>query len=99
FEALEHRKAAQAVRRIWVLGNEYLTEAAPWTQIKTDPVRAGVIVRTGLNLCALFAAAPQPTLPFASIQIAGALGLEGAPAWPKAQAATELDRLARGEAV
>jgi methionyl-tRNA synthetase len=99
FDVLEHRKAAQAVRRIWVLGNEYLTEAAPWTAIKTDPGRAAVIVRTGLNLCALFAAVSQPILPFASLQIAGALGLEGAPAWPKAQAAIELDRLDRGAAI
>ena len=44
------RKAAQALRALWVLGNEYLQEAAPWTAIKTDPERAAVIVRTALNL-------------------------------------------------
>ena len=37
FEAIEMRKAAQALRALWVLGNEYLQEAAPWTAIKTDP--------------------------------------------------------------
>jgi methionyl-tRNA synthetase len=95
FEALEHRKAAQAVRRIWVLGNEYLQEAAPWTAIKTDADRAAVIVRTGLNLCALFAAVSQPILPFAAKEIAAALGLEAAPAWPGADSAAELDRLDR----
>ena len=32
---------------LWVLGNEYLQEAAPWTAIKTDRDRAAVVVRTG----------------------------------------------------
>ena len=101
FEALEHRKAAQVVRRIWVLGNEYLQEAAPWTAIKTDADRAAVIVRTGLNLCGLFAAVSQPIVPFAAKEIADALGLDGVPAWPGAEAAPdlyrlELDRLERG---
>ena len=36
-EAMEIRKSAQAVRALWVTGNEYLTEAAPWTAMKTDP--------------------------------------------------------------
>ena len=42
-EAIEVRKSAQAVRAIWVLGNEYLAEAAPWTAVKTDRERAGVV--------------------------------------------------------
>jgi methionyl-tRNA synthetase len=100
FEGLEHRKAAQAVRRIWVLGNEYLTAAAPWTAVKNgDMERAAVIVRTGLNLCALFAAISQPIVPFAAMQIAGSLGLQGAPKWPAEPAAAMLDRLERGSAI
>ena len=43
-EAVEMRKSAQALRALWVLGNEYLQEAAPWTAIKSDPDRAAVIV-------------------------------------------------------
>ena len=39
-EAIELRKAAQELRAIWVVGNEYLQAAAPWTAIKTDPDRA-----------------------------------------------------------
>src|SRR5690606_15965526 len=46
-EALEIRKSAQELRARWVLGNEYLQEAAPWTAIKTDRDRAAVVVRTG----------------------------------------------------
>ena len=63
-EAIEVRKGAQALRALWVLGNEYLQEAAPWTAIKTDRDRAAVVVRTGLNLAALFAAVSRPFLPF-----------------------------------
>lgn len=96
FEALEHRKAAQAVRRIWVLGNEYLTEAAPWTAIKTDTDRAAVIVRTGLNLCALFASISQAILPFTAATISEALGLAATPAWPDQPSAAILDQLTRG---
>ena len=34
-EAMEFRKAAVAIRAAWVLGNEYLQVAAPWTALKT----------------------------------------------------------------
>lgn len=54
-DAIEIRKSAQALRALWVVGNEYLQEAAPWTAIKTDRDRAAVIVRTALNLAALYA--------------------------------------------
>ncbi|HEY3811933.1 MAG TPA: methionine--tRNA ligase [Caulobacteraceae bacterium] len=99
FEAMEYRKAAQAVRRIWVIGNEYLTEAAPWTAIKTDPARGAMIVRTGLNLVALFAAISQPIIPFASATIAGSVGLTTPLDWPSADAEKELNRLTLGAAI
>jgi methionyl-tRNA synthetase len=99
FEAMEYRKAAQAVRRIWVLGNEYLTEAAPWTALKTDPVRAGVIVRTALNLLPLYAAVSAPIIPFASATIAGSVGLATPLEWPSTDAAVELNKLTPGAAI
>ena len=40
-EEAEFRKAMGELRAIWVVGNEYLTRAAPWTAIKTDRARAG----------------------------------------------------------
>ena len=93
FEAMEYRKSAQAIRRIWVLGNEYLTEAAPWTAFKTDPERGGVIVRTGLNLVGLFAAISAPIIPFAAQKIGAAVGLDGDLPWPSTDAEAELNRL------
>ncbi len=73
-EGLEVRKAAQAVRQAWVLGNEYLQEAAPWTAIKTDPDRAAVIVRTALGLVGLYARIARPFIPFAAEKIAASVG-------------------------
>ena len=99
FEAIEVRKAAQAMRALWVLGNEYLTEAAPWTAIKTDVGRAAVIVRTGLNLVALFARISAPVIPFAAQKIAEGIGEAWPLAWPSADGAAELSRLQVGRAV
>ena len=98
-EAMELRKSAQAVRALWVLGNEYLTEAAPWTAIKSDPERAALIVRTGINLVGLFARVSAPFVPFAAEKIAEAIGEPYPPPWPTADAAAELGRIEAGRAV
>ena len=97
FEALEFRKACQALRAVWVLGNEYLQEAAPWTAFKSDVDRAAVGVRTGLNLVALFARIAAPVMPFSAGKIAAAVG-ETDLSWPAPNAAL-LDQLSRGQTV
>ncbi|MFY8140027.1 MAG: class I tRNA ligase family protein, partial [Caulobacter sp.] len=83
FEAMEFRKGAQALRAAWVLGNEYLQEAAPWTALRTDRDRAAVGVRTGLNLVALFARLAVPVLPFTAGRIAATVGANDL-SWPAA---------------
>ncbi len=98
FEAMEFRKASQAIRAAWVLGNEYLQEAAPWTAFKTDPVRAAVGVRTGLNLVALFARLAAPILPFSAPKIAASVGADDL-SWPGLDDGSWLDRLPRGQQV
>ena len=97
FEAMEFRKAAVALRAVWVLGNEYLQEAAPWTAFKTDPVRAAVGVRTGLNLVALFARLAAPVMPDSAVKIGSAVGASDR-SWPTANAPL-LDVLPRGQTV
>jgi len=99
FEAIEVRKAAQALRALWVSGNEYLQAAAPWTAIKADRARAAVIVRTALNLAALYARVSVPVIPFAAETITLALGDAWPPTWPSLDARTELDRLAPGSRI
>jgi methionyl-tRNA synthetase len=98
-EALEVRKAAQTLRALWVLGNEYLQEAAPWSAIKSDPLRAAVIVRTGINLVGLFARVSAPIIPFSAEAIAEAIGEPWPLAWPSLDGAAELSRMALGRAV
>ena len=98
-EAIEMRKAAQALRALWVLGNEYLQEAAPWTAIKTDVERAAVVVRTGLNLAALYARVSAPFIPFAAETICEAFGEPWPPTWPSMDAGLELSRLEPGRPV
>ncbi|MGI8840060.1 MAG: methionine--tRNA ligase [Caulobacteraceae bacterium] len=99
FEAIEVRKSAQALRGLWVVGNEYLQTAAPWTAIKTDPARAAAIVRTAINLVALYAAVGAPVIPFAAEKIAAAVG-EAYPApWPSLDGRAELNRLEAGRAI
>ena len=98
-DAIEIRKSAQALRALWVVGNEYLQEAAPWTAIKTDRDRAAVIVRTALNLAALYAKISAPFIPFAAEKIGDAFGLDFPAAWPSNDAKAELDTLTVGAPV
>ncbi|MGH6993288.1 MAG: methionine--tRNA ligase, partial [Caulobacteraceae bacterium] len=99
FEAIEIRKTAQALRALWAQGNEYLQEAAPWSAIKSDPVRAAVVVRTALNLAGLFARVSAPVIPFACERIAEALGEPWPPTWPSGDVERELARLEPGRAI
>ncbi|MDO9432135.1 MAG: methionine--tRNA ligase [Phenylobacterium sp.] len=98
-ESREFRKSTTALRQLWVLGNQYLTEAAPWTAIKTDPARAAIVVRTGLNLVALFAKVSEPFIPFAAEKIAMGVGEEFPGVWPTGQGAAILDILPAGRKV
>jgi len=97
FEAMEFRKAAQALRAVWVLGNEYLQVAAPWTAYKTDVDRSAVGVRTGLNMVALFARLAAPIMPFTAERIAATVGATDL-SWPGPDEAL-IDTLPRGQAV
>lgn len=80
-EAMEVRKAANELRAIWVLGNEYLQSAAPWSSFKTDPEKAAMQVRLGLNLIRLYAVLSQPFIPFAADTMLAAMRTEDR-AWP-----------------
>jgi len=98
-EDREYRKSATALRQLWVLGNQYLTEAAPWTAIKTDRDRAAVAVRYGLNLVALFAKVSEPFIPFAAEKIGEALGETFPARWPSLDGQGVLSALEPGRAI
>lgn len=97
-EAMEFRKAAATTRAIWVAANEYITEAAPWTAIKTDQQEAAIGVRTGLELCVLLARIAAPFIPGSADKIAGIFGLKtGDMGWVDAQ--SPLGTLTPGAAI
>ncbi|GIT89940.1 methionine--tRNA ligase [Jannaschia pagri] len=81
-DAIEIRKAAGELRAIWVAGNEYLQEAAPWSTFKTDPARAAGQIRLALNLIRLYAVLSAPFIPDAARAMLSALGTED-DAWPE----------------
>ncbi|WP_406283868.1 methionine--tRNA ligase [Streptomyces sp. NBC_00209] len=62
-EALQFRKAAQALRALWSAGNSYLEEKAPWLEIKTDQEGAALTLRTAMNLIHLYAVVSEPFIP------------------------------------
>ncbi|MGL4236475.1 methionine--tRNA ligase [Tabrizicola sp.] len=73
-QAMEVRKAAAELRAIWVIGNEYLQSAAPWSVVKTDPEQAQAIVRLALNLIRVYAILSAPFIPDASATMMKAMG-------------------------
>ncbi|NUB46040.1 methionine--tRNA ligase [Fertoebacter nigrum] len=72
-EAMEVRKAAAELRALWVLGNEYLQSAAPWTVVKTDPDQAAAMIRLALNLIRVFAVLSRPFIPDAAAVMMAAM--------------------------
>ncbi len=77
-DAIEVRRAANELRAIWSLGNEYLQGVAPWTTFKTDPETAAMQTRTGLNLIPLYARLSAPFLPDASAELLAAMHVDAA---------------------
>lgn len=68
-DAIEVRKAAAALRSIWVAGNEYLQDAAPWATFKEDPETAAMQIRLALNLIRVYAVLSAPFIPDASARM------------------------------
>ena len=93
---MEIRKSAAELRAIWVLGNEYLQSAAPWSTFKTDPVKAAMQVRLGLNLIRLYAVLSAPFIPFAADAMLAAMRTDDRD-WP-GDARSALEMLPAGHA-
>jgi methionyl-tRNA synthetase len=81
-DAMEVRKSAAALRALWVLGNEYLQDAAPWTAHKTDPDTAAMQVRLALNLIRFYAILSRPFIPDAAEAMMRDMGCDDW-SWPK----------------
>ena len=80
-EAMEVRKSASALRAIWVEGNEYLQEAAPWSTFKAEPETAAMQIRLALNLIRLYAVLSAPFIPDAAASMLSAMKCDDS-SWP-----------------
>ncbi len=96
-EELEFRKALQELRALWVMGNEYLSEAAPWAIVKEDPETAAMACRTAINLIRIYGLLAAPIIPASAKTILSAIGCENEMGhWPSADARRELLKLSAG---
>jgi methionyl-tRNA synthetase len=94
--AIKVRKSAAELRAIWVVGNEYLQSAAPWSTFKTDPKTAAMQVRVALNLVRLYAVLSEPFIPDAAAALMDTMNTSNK-VWPE-DIATALGTLPTGHA-
>ncbi len=80
-DAMMVRRSAEDLRSLWVLGNEYLQAAAPWSVIKTDEDQAKAIISLSMNLIRLYAVLSRPFIPDAAEAMMRAIGCDDW-AWP-----------------
>ena len=80
-ETLEIRKASSELRKIWVLGNEYLQKTEPWAIYKFEPKTSGMIINLSINLIRLYGILSEPFIPDTSQKIMLAVNSEDW-SWP-----------------
>jgi methionyl-tRNA synthetase len=96
-EALQYRKATNALRALWSAGNAYLVEKEPWKQVKTDQDAAAVTLRTAMNLIHLYAVVSEPFIPASAATLRGVFALDDDTAtWVTPEAAASLDAVPAG---
>jgi methionyl-tRNA synthetase len=81
-EGKQFRKATAELRAIWALGNAYWEQSEPWKAVKSDPQRAAVIQRTGVNLVRVFAVLALPIIPEAASTVLAAVAPDAPARWP-----------------
>jgi methionyl-tRNA synthetase len=98
-EALQYRKATNALRALWSAGNAYLVEKEPWKQVKTDEAAAAVTLRTAMNLIHLYALVSEPFIPASAAALRSVFDLDADTAtWVTPEAAASLDAVPAGAA-
>ncbi|CAN5317009.1 methionine--tRNA ligase [soil metagenome] len=81
-EAARFKNALQEVMRLAGLGNQYVTEQAPWALLESDRARAGTILHVSLRAIDSLKVLLTPFLPFSSQRLHELLGFDGAIAGP-----------------
>lgn len=73
---LEFRKAGATMRRMWTLGNEYITHRQPWIIVKTNQKETIHILKNCLWLLHLYSCVLAPVTPDIAAQIRSILPLQ-----------------------
>lgn len=63
------RQATAALRSLWVLGNEYITQQEPWHTLKTNPQEGEITLIHCIHLLRIFAIASYPFIPSTAHEI------------------------------
>ena len=99
-DALEFRKAVQALKAFWSLGNIYLDRTAPWKRLKTSRDEAGHALAISINCIRLFSIAALPLIPDTATRVLRAIGVDPAKAqWVPEVLEGELTRAKAGASV
>ena len=80
---IEIRKASQELRNMWVVGNEYLQKAQPWSILKKDETKAKMIIRFSFHLINLYCLISEPFIPDSCEKIRKNFGLQKKIEWPE----------------
>lgn len=84
-DACEFRAAIVALRGLYAIGNEYMTETAPWTLVKNgDMDAAAAVLNNCFQLIDLYARVSAPFIPDASEKIRGVFAADHDLTWPTA---------------
>ncbi|MDR1027421.1 MAG: methionine--tRNA ligase [Rickettsiales bacterium] len=82
-DGCEFRKAVEALRGLWSIGNEYFSAAEPWTLIKNgDAAAAGAILNECFQLIDFYARVSAPFIPAAAEKMLGIFGAKRDLSWP-----------------
>ena len=81
-EAARFKNALQEVMRLAGLGNQYVTEQAPWTLLESERERAATILYVSLRAIDSLKVLLTPFLPFSSQRLHELLGYDGVIAGP-----------------
>ena len=81
-EAARFKNALQEIMRLAGLGNQYVTEQAPWTLLESDRERAATVLYVALKAIDNLKTLLTPYLPFSSQRLHELLGYESVIAGP-----------------
>ena len=82
-DACEFRKSISALREIYGIANEYMTDAAPWALVKDGKMDdAAAVLNNCFQMIDLFARVSQPFMPDTAVRIQNIFGIKHDLSWP-----------------